>query len=84
MWYGKTAAKIRRYFKALKKTARKEGGAIGFIEEIDAFATRRGGLSGSTPTTVEGAMGSRVRNAAMSEGTGGTVNELLIQLQSFD
>jgi ATP-dependent Zn protease len=85
MWYGQTARKIRRYFKTLKKTARREGGAIGFIEEIDAFATKRGGMSASVPSAIAAmAPGARVVDAAMSEGTGGTVNELLIQLQSFD
>src|SRR5438093_1003958 len=54
-WYGMTAKKIRAYFKALKKIARREGGAIGFIEEIDAFATTRGGLDGST--AIESATG---------------------------
>ncbi|MDT7546191.1 MAG: cell division protease FtsH, partial [Actinomycetota bacterium] len=44
MWYGATAKKIRSYFKALRKAARKEGGAIGFIEEIDAIAMSRGGV----------------------------------------
>ncbi len=43
--YGATARKIRSYFKALRKAARQEGGAIGFIEEIDAIAMARGGLS---------------------------------------
>ena len=38
MYYGATARKIRSYFKALRKAARQEGGAIGFIEEIDAIA----------------------------------------------
>src|SRR5204862_4023600 len=37
MWFGMTAARIRSFFKALRKAARKEGGAIGFIEEIDAI-----------------------------------------------
>jgi cell division protease FtsH len=46
MWYGATARKIRAYFKALRKAARKEGGAIGFIEEIDAIALARGGMDG--------------------------------------
>ncbi len=45
MYYGATAKKIRAYFKALRKAARTEGGAIGFIEEIDAIATRRGGMA---------------------------------------
>jgi ATP-dependent Zn protease len=67
MFYGQTNRKIRSYFRALRKYARAEGGAIGFIEEIDAIgATRRsmGGMSG--------------------EGISGVVNELLVQLQSFD
>jgi len=85
MFYGQTARKIRSYFKALKKTARAEGGAIGFIEEIDAFATKRGGMAASTASASEAAMaGGRVTNAAVAEGTGGVVNELLIQMQSFD
>ncbi len=86
MWYGGTARKIRQYFKTLKKVARREGGAIGFIEEIDAFATRRGGLENSVSTDVARSLPfGRVRDrAGMASGTGGTVNELLIQLQSFD
>ncbi|HEX4162083.1 MAG TPA: AAA family ATPase, partial [Acidimicrobiales bacterium] len=43
MYYGQTNRKIRSFFKQLRKHAHKEGGAIGFIEEIDAIgATRRG------------------------------------------
>jgi ATP-dependent Zn protease len=37
MYYGQTNRKIRNYFKAVRKHARQEGGAIGFIEEIDAI-----------------------------------------------
>jgi len=85
MWYGATAKKIRSFFKALKKTARKEGGAIGFIEEIDAFATTRGGMEGSSPThIVKSGLFGRRREPTIASGTGGTVNELLIQMQSFD
>jgi ATP-dependent Zn protease len=68
MYYGQTNRKIRSYFKQLRKYARKEGGAIGFIEEIDAIGATRAGL---------GSGGGR-------EGIAGVVNELLIQLQSFD
>ena len=68
MYYGQTNRKIRSYFKALRKYARSEGGAIGFIEEIDAIGAARAGL---------GSGGGR-------EGIAGVVNELLIQLQSFD
>ena len=82
MYYGATARKIRSYFKALRRAARTEGGAIGFIEEIDAIAMRRGALLGADPgpATVAGTRVERV----ISEGTGGVVNELLVQMQSFD
>ncbi|MGE0796059.1 MAG: AAA family ATPase, partial [Acidimicrobiia bacterium] len=68
MYYGQTNRKIRSYFKALRHAARKEGGAIGFIEEIDAIGGSRAGMGASTAR----------------EGITGVVNELLIQLQSFD
>ncbi|MGC8627781.1 MAG: AAA family ATPase [Acidimicrobiales bacterium] len=68
MYYGQTNRKIRSYFRALHAYARREGGAIGFIEEIDAIGATRGGL-GAGPGR---------------EGIAGVVNELLIQLQSFD
>ncbi|HQR79061.1 MAG TPA: AAA family ATPase, partial [Actinomycetota bacterium] len=97
MYYGATARKIRSYFRALRKTARREGGAIGFIEEFDAIATARGGLDRASPAgTQQAAAGcgglvglpssaARVVNASVvSEGTGGVVNELLVQMQSFD
>jgi ATP-dependent Zn protease len=109
MYYGATARKIRSYFKALRKAARQEGGAIGFIEEIDAIAMARGGLGMSAlpvngmssqlmccggltglPSTyaqpaIGQASGSVMNHSSMtSEGVGGVVNELLIQLQSFD
>ena len=47
MYYGQTGRKIRTYFKALRKAAREEGGAIGFIEEIDAIAGARSGMRGA-------------------------------------
>ncbi len=75
MWYGMTGRKIRAFFRMLRKTARREGGAIGFIEEIDAIGIKRGGMSSASPPKVA---------RAMSEGIGGVVNELLIQMQSFD
>ena len=101
MWYGATAKKIRSYFKALRKAARKEGGAIGFIEEIDAIAMSRGGVANATSSAFRQltgchgtaclpssyaavASGATVQNAFVSEGTGGVVNELLVQMQSFD
>ena len=67
MYYGQTNRKIRSFFRALRKYARREGGAIGFIEEIDAIGGARGGMG-----------------VGKAEGVSGVVNELLIQLQSFD
>nr|WP_281373272.1 AAA family ATPase [Kineococcus aurantiacus] len=104
MWYGATARKLRSYFKALRKAARREGGAIGFIEEIDAIAAARGGMSAATATvppasSVVGCGGLtnlpmagpaaqtpalHVERLASSEGASGVVNELLVQMQSFD
>src|SRR5690348_11341722 len=68
MYYGQTNRKIRSFFKALRSHARREGGAIGFIEEIDAIGAARSGVGGGTGR----------------EGIAGVVNELLVQLQSFD
>ncbi len=59
MWFGMTAYRIRSFFKALRKAARKEGGAIGFIEEIDAIAQSRDGISSSSPDGI-GALGEPV------------------------
>jgi len=95
MYYGATARKIRSYFRVLRKTARREGGAIGFMEEIDAIATARGGFNGASAAvsgTPECAglaglptdSGPVVNASVVSEGTGGVVNELLVQMQSFD
>ena len=66
-FYGMTGRKIRAFFKELRRHARRDGGAIGFIEEIDAIGGARAGMSGGN-----------------GEGLSGVVNELLIQLQSFD
>ncbi len=79
-FYGMTNVKVRSFFKELRKSARKNGGAIGFIEEIDAIGTTRGGLSMSpAPAGLE-----RSVSNSISEGSSGIVNELLIQMQSFD
>ena len=80
MFFGMTAYKIRSFFKTLKKAARKEGGAIGFIEEIDAVGSARSGMNGMAPYSSSGMSVSRFG----TQDTGGMVNELLIQLQSFD
>jgi cell division protease FtsH len=112
MMYGATAMKIRKYFKAVRKAALAEGGAIAFIEEIDAIGTTRRGLAMTahpmtaandlaksvqccggvttlpssflTLSSSGAASSGLVTNGFMSEGTGGVVNELLVQMQSFD
>ncbi len=86
MWYGMTARKIRTFFRQLRKVARREGGAIGFIEEIDAIATKRGGMNFSPAVAAHEAGGGDglVISPTISQGTGGIVNELLVQMQSFD
>ena len=80
MWFGMTNARIRAFFKRLRKLARKEGGAIGFIEEIDAIGGERGGLNASPDQTGLARTASRI----VGPGGSGMVNELLIQMQSFD
>src|SRR5205807_9821936 len=85
MYYGATARKIRSYFKALRRAARAEGGAIGFIEEIDAIATTRGGLSATAdsahralgcggleglPVVSRSAVAPAVSSSAVTEGVG--------------
>jgi len=81
MWFGMTGARIRSFFKALRKAARREGGAIGFIEEIDAIGSDRG--PGPPTPSPRGQRGWGIA-PMMSPSTGGMVNELLIQMQSFD
>ncbi|MGH8874894.1 MAG: AAA family ATPase, partial [Acidimicrobiia bacterium] len=78
MWYGMTARRIRAFFRALRKAARQEGGAIGFIEEIDAIGMRRSGAPPPGPV-----FGHDIARTT-SVDTGGIVNELLVQMQSFD
>ncbi|MFZ4584258.1 MAG: AAA family ATPase [Acidimicrobiia bacterium] len=87
MYYGQTNRKIRSFFKELRKHARKEGGAIGFIEEIDAIAGARSGMNmaplpNELRSDVLAAM--RIERNSSREGITGVVNELLVQLQSFD
>jgi cell division protease FtsH len=91
MWFGMTNVRIRSFFKALRKAARREGGAIGFIEEIDAIGTDRSGMGMDVaPPSVShagpplGSLSPRSVAQFASPGTGGMVNELLIQMQSFD
>ena len=67
-FYGMSNRKIRSFFKALRQAARQEGGAIGFIEEFDAIGSSRSGMG----------------KGGVPEGAAGVVNELLVQMSSFD
>jgi len=95
VFQGQSAKKVRNYFKALRKAARKEGGAIGFIEEIDVIAVSRGGVAtAATPLGVSGCSGTACLPAQPAgmvttpfmggSDTANIINELLVQLQSFD
>jgi cell division protease FtsH len=114
VWQGQSSKKIRSYFKALRKAALKEGGAIGFIEEIDVIAQARHGVStGMTAASMTAAsMTAGPMTAGLVSGCSGTtclpatyaapapglvtngfsaggdtssiINELLVQMQSFD
>lgn len=81
MYYGQTNRKIRSFFKDLRQAAREEGGAIGFIEEFDAIAASRSGMRNSRAARDRVVT---VEKNAVSEGVTGVVNELLVQLQSFE
>ncbi|MHB8451608.1 MAG: AAA family ATPase, partial [Mycobacteriales bacterium] len=92
-YYGATQRKLRAYFQALRKEANRNGGAIGFIDEFDAIAARRHGLEmrqfpspvASCTGLMEGVpAGSIANQLGTSELTGPVVNELLVQMQSFD
>jgi ATP-dependent Zn protease len=85
MYFGQTNRKIRSFFRELREAARREGGAIGFIEEIDAIAGARSGMRAHASPSEPTSIGGRTINADLGrEGISGIVNELLIQLQSFD
>jgi ATP-dependent Zn protease len=101
---GASQRKVRKYFGALRAAAQREGGAIGFIDEIDAIAGARHGVSAmTTPSVAISGCGGLVGLPTMAQtdsfqvngttevsqftGSGdlaSIVNELLVQMQSFD
>ena len=48
MFAGQTNRKLRNYFKALRRAARRKGGAIGFIDDFDAIGAARVGDGGAS------------------------------------
>jgi ATP-dependent Zn protease len=106
-WQGGTQRRIRSYFRALRKVALKEGGAIGFIDEFDAIGMARTGMAlrstaATLPAVLTGPMccggteglpsfalpAAGATQVAPFTNQGGDlqmgVNELLVQMQSFD
>ncbi len=102
-YQGATQRKVRKYFKALRKLARREGGAIGFIDEFDGIGGARAGMTRFAPARARatvccggleglGMQASAATTEHASEhnayqGSGDlqmAVNELLVQMQSFD
>ena len=105
---GATQRKVRSYFRALRNLARREGGAIGYIDEFDALGGARSGVVAATPeaalparmqcggleglaavpaSAANGFLGvaSAVHTPFVGTGDlGMAVQELLVQLQSFD
>jgi cell division protease FtsH len=79
-YFGMTNVRIRRFFKKLRRAAQREGGAIGFIEEIDAIAQSRGGVDSMQSASANG----RSVSNMIGPDNSGFVNELLVQMQSFD
>ena len=70
---GATARKVRQYFRALRKVARKHGGAVGFIDEFDAIGFSRAGMAmtaapstSATPLCCGGLEGLPAMSAAAS------------------
>jgi cell division protease FtsH len=46
-FYGMTGRKIRSFFRVLRNYALSEGGAIGYIDELDAIGAARSGMGGT-------------------------------------
>jgi cell division protease FtsH len=100
---GATQRKVRQYFRALRKAARKNGGAVGFIDEFDAIGMARQGGAAMSPApsyasslvSCGGLEGLPMSSSVTSLGVTATpfvggsdlqmaVNELLVQMQSFE
>ena len=106
MMQAASAMRIKSYFRKLRKIALAEGGAIGFLEEIDAIGLRRSGMpmtaapdlsqsvqccgavtmmpSGFLATSSNSASGLVTNGFAPGGDVATIINELLVQMQSFD
>ncbi|HET7235555.1 MAG TPA: AAA family ATPase [Actinomycetota bacterium] len=82
MFIGIGNLKVRRLFKKARVMSDKYGGAVIFIDEIDAVGSRGAVADRSVP--VERATDKLIMGAGMGGGAGmGVINELLVQMDGF-
>jgi len=79
MFLGVGNMKVRRLFKRARNMSDKYGGAVIFIDELDAVGSRGGVSNVSSPDRATDRV---VMNGMMGGGTG-IINELLVQLDGF-
>jgi cell division protease FtsH len=82
MFIGIGNLKVRRLFKKARVMSDKYGGAVIFIDEIDAVGSRGAVADRSAP--VDRATDKLIMGAGMGGGAGmGVINELLVQMDGF-
>jgi ATP-dependent Zn protease len=84
MFFGIGNIKVRRMFSRARAMSDKYGGAVIFIDELDALGGSRGGISQqSAPDEGNKATHRIIMGAGMGGGGMGVVNELLVGLDGF-
>jgi cell division protease FtsH len=84
MFFGIGNLKVRRMFSRARAMSDKYGGAVIFIDELDALGSSRGGISQRMDAAQEDRRVPRIIMGAGLGGAGmGIVNELLVGLDGF-
>ncbi|HJV04814.1 MAG TPA: AAA family ATPase, partial [Actinomycetota bacterium] len=84
MFFGVGNLKVRRMFSRARAMSDKYGGAVIFIDELDALGSSRGGISQRMDAAQEERRVPRIIMGAGLGGAGmGIVNELLVGLDGF-